>query len=66
METPDELASIPTNTFNELCSQLISDNTGVYIAMNHDDPAIEYMNPDINNKKREKSKKIPNTIQLLK
>ena len=72
-DNEDPITKIPKDEFNKLCSQMISEVTGVNIRDNidYDDPAVEYINPDINNKNRRMlnknlTKDKTNTFYLLK
>lgn len=64
----DPISNLSKDEFNKLCTQTLTDITGVTINdnMNYDDPAVEYLNPDINNKNRNVTRKKINTIHLLK
>ena len=67
MEGNEPIVNLSEEQFNAFCIKLISDNTGINIDVNYnDDPGVEFLNPDINNKKRERNKANANTFQLLK
>lgn len=62
----EQITQLSKEEFNKLCTQTLTDITGVSISneLDYDDPAMEFIHPDINNKKRTLVKK--NTLHLLK